>query len=140
MGTANVLEAIRLTESVKTAIMVTTDKVYENKEWVWPYREDEVIGGYDPYSSSKGACELIISSYRNSFFNHNKYTEHEKSIASVRAGNVIGGGDWSNNRIIPDCIKCIEKNEIIEIRSPYAIRPWQHVLEPIYAYLFLGVK
>ena len=140
MGTANVLEAIRLTDSVKTAVMVTTDKVYENKEWIWPYREEETIGGYDPYSASKGACELIISSYRNSFFNTNKYDVHRKAIASVRAGNVIGGGDWCENRIIPDCIKSIEKNEVIEVRSPNAVRPWQHVLEPVGGYLYLGAK
>ena len=140
MGTANVLEAIRLTDTVKTAIMVTTDKVYENKEWIWPYREEETIGGYDPYSASKGACELIISSYRNSFFNPNKYAEHGKAIASVRAGNVIGGGDWCENRIIPDCIKSIEKNQEIDVRRPNAVRPWQHVLEPIGGYLYLGTK
>ncbi|MDC1371412.1 CDP-glucose 4,6-dehydratase [Flavobacteriaceae bacterium] len=140
MGTANVLEAIRLTDSVKTAVMVTTDKVYENKEWIWPYREEETIGGYDPYSASKGACELIISSYRNSFFNTNKYDDHGKAIASVRAGNVIGGGDWCDNRIIPDCIKSIEKDEEIEVRSPNSVRPWQHVLEPIGGYLHLGAK
>ncbi len=140
MGTANVLEAIRLTDTVKTAIMVTTDKVYENKEWIWPYREEETIGGYDPYSASKGACELIISSYRNSFFNTNKHAEHGKAIASVRAGNVIGGGDWCDNRIVPDCIKSMEKNKEIEVRSPNAVRPWQHVLEPIGGYLYLGAK
>ncbi|MDA7658418.1 CDP-glucose 4,6-dehydratase, partial [bacterium] len=137
MGTANVLEAIRLTDSVKTVVIVTTDKVYENKEWIWPYREEETIGGYDPYSASKGACELIISSYRNSFFNTNEYNNHGKAIASVRAGNVIGGGDWCENRIIPDCIKSIEKNEVIKVRNPNAVRPWQHVLEPIGGYLYL---
>ena len=140
MGTANVLEAIRLTDSVKTAIMVTTDKVYENKEWIWPYREDETIGGYDPYSASKGACEIVISSYRNSFFNTKSYEEHGKSIASVRAGNVIGGGDWCDNRIIPDCIRSIQKGQDIEVRSPKSVRPWQHVLEPIGGYLYLGAK
>lgn len=140
MGTANVLEAIRLTNSVKIAIMVTTDKVYENKEWVWPYREDEAIGGYDPYSASKGACELVISSYRNSFFNTNEYPVHGKAIASVRAGNVIGGGDWCDNRIIPDCIRSIQKKQEIEVRSPQSVRPWQHVLEPVGGYLYLGVK
>ncbi len=140
MGTANLLEAIRLTESVKTAIFITTDKVYENKEWIWPYREDERLGGYDPYSASKGASELIISSYRNSFFNPEDYLNHGKSIASVRAGNVIGGGDWSENRIVPDCIKAIENKEIIKVRSPLSVRPWQHVLEPLGGYLFLGAK
>lgn len=140
MGTANLLEAIRLTDSVKTAIFITTDKVYDNKEWVWPYREDEPLGGYDPYSSSKGASELVIASYRKSFFNPAEYTKHNKSIASVRAGNVIGGGDWADNRIIPDCIRAIESNVPIEIRSPDSIRPWQHVLEPLGAYLLLGFK
>jgi CDP-glucose 4,6-dehydratase len=140
LGTANVLEAIRLTDSVKTAVFITTDKVYENKEWLWPYREDESLGGYDPYSASKGASELIISSYRNSFFNPKEYSQHGKSIASVRAGNVIGGGDWSDNRIIPDCIKALEKDEAINIRSPKSVRPWQHVLEPLGGYLLLGAK
>jgi len=140
LGTVNVLECIRMSKSVHTAIFITTDKVYENKEWVWPYRETDTLGGYDPYSSSKGASELIISSYRNSFFNKNKYEVHKKSIASVRAGNVIGGGDWSKNRLIPDCIKSIEKNKVIEIRSPRSIRPWQHVLEPLFGYLLLGIK
>lgn len=140
LGTANILEAIRLTDSVKTAVFITTDKVYENKEWIWPYREDERMGGYDPYSASKGASELIISSYRNSFFNPIDYANHGKSIASVRAGNVIGGGDWSANRIIPDCIKALEKDQSIDIRSPKSVRPWQHVLEPLGGYLLLGAK
>jgi CDP-glucose 4,6-dehydratase len=140
MGTTNLLEAIRLTDSVKTAIFITTDKVYDNKEWVWPYREDEPLGGYDPYSSSKGASELVIASYRKSFFNPFEYNKHNKSIASARAGNVIGGGDWGENRIIPDCIRAIEDGLPIEIRSPDSIRPWQHVLEPLGAYLLLGAK
>ncbi len=140
LGTANVLEAIRLTSSIKIAIIITTDKVYENKEWIWPYREDERLGGYDPYSASKGASEIIISSYRNSFFNPKEYEKHGKSIASVRAGNVIGGGDWAENRIIPDCIRAIEQEKTIEVRSPKAVRPWQHVLEPLGGYLLLGAK
>ncbi|MDA3954699.1 MAG: CDP-glucose 4,6-dehydratase [Bacteroidales bacterium] len=140
MGTANILEAIRQTDSVKTAVFITTDKVYENKEWIWPYREDEKLGGYDPYSASKGASELIISSYRNSFFNPKDYHKHGKSIASVRAGNVIGGGDWAENRIIPDCIRALEKDLPVEIRSPKSVRPWQHVLEPLGGYLLLGAK
>ncbi len=138
MGTANILECVRLCKSVHTAIFITTDKVYENKEWIWPYREDEPMGGYDPYSSSKGAAELIIASYRNSYFSLDNYSEHKKSIASVRAGNVIGGGDWAANRIVPDCIRALEINEPIEIRSPKSVRPWQHVLEPIGGYLQLG--
>ena len=138
LGTANLLEAIRQTDSVHTAIFITTDKVYENKEWLWPYRENEKLGGYDPYSASKGASELIISSYRNSFFNPTEYSKHGKSIASVRAGNVIGGGDWSDNRIIPDCIRALEHDIPIDVRSPKSIRPWQHVLEPLAGYLLLG--
>ena len=140
LGTANILEAIRQTDSVHTALIITTDKVYENKEWIWPYREDERLGGFDPYSASKGASELIISSFRNSFFNPNTYSSHGKSLASVRAGNVIGGGDWSENRIIPDCIKAIERGDLIEVRSPESVRPWQHVLEPLGGYLLLGAK
>lgn len=105
MGTMNVLEAIRKTPSVKAGIMVTSDKCYENKEWVWGYRETDPMGGYDPYSSSKGCCELLISSYQHSFFPIDSYNKHGKLIASVRAGNVIGGGDWSENRIIPDCVR-----------------------------------
>lgn len=140
LGTANILEAIRQTSSVKTAIFITTDKVYQNKEWVWPYREDEHLGGYDPYSASKAASEMIISSYRNSFFNPLEYAKHGKSIASVRAGNVIGGGDWAENRIIPDCIRALEENSPVEVRSPKSVRPWQHVLEPLSAYLYLGIK
>lgn len=138
MGTVNILECVRSSQSVHTAIFITTDKVYENKEWIWPYREDEPMGGYDPYSSSKGAAELIIASYRRSFFNPNKYNQHKKSIASVRAGNVIGGGDWAENRIVPDCIRAIESDKPIEIRNPKSVRPWQHVLEPIGGYLQLG--
>lgn len=139
-GTTNILEAIRHTDSVEVALMITTDKVYHNEEWVWPYKENDRLGGYDPYSASKGASEIIIASYRNSFFNSSNYENHRKSIASVRAGNVIGGGDWSKNRIIPDCIKSIEKNIDIEVRSPKSVRPWQHVLEPLFGYIMLGAK
>jgi CDP-glucose 4,6-dehydratase len=140
MGTINVLEAIRATDSVKVGIMITTDKCYENKEQIWGYRENEAMGGYDPYSSSKGAAEIAISSWRRSFFNPNEFFKHGKSIASVRAGNVIGGGDWAIDRIIPDCIKAIEANKTIEIRSPKSIRPWQHVLEPLSGYMLLATK
>ncbi len=140
MGTINVLEAIRVTESVKVGVMITTDKCYENKEQIWGYRENEAMGGYDPYSSSKGAAEIAISSWRRSFFNPAQYEKHGKSIASVRAGNVIGGGDWALDRIIPDCIKAIEQGKIINIRSPKAIRPWQHVLEPLSGYMLLAQK
>jgi CDP-glucose 4,6-dehydratase len=140
LGTINILEAIRMTDSVKVGIMITTDKCYENKEQVWGYRENEPMGGYDPYSSSKGAAEIAINSWRRSFFNPEQYELHGKSIASVRAGNVIGGGDWALDRIIPDCIRALEANKPIEIRSPKAIRPWQHVLEPLSGYMLLAQK
>jgi CDP-glucose 4,6-dehydratase len=138
MGTLNVLEAIRNTETVRVGIMVTTDKCYDNKEQIWGYREDDAMGGYDPYSSSKGCAELLISSYRNSFLNNNKFHEHQKTIASVRSGNVIGGGDWSQDRLIPDAIKALLASEKIYIRNPNSIRPWQHVLEPLSGYLLLA--
>lgn len=141
MGTINVMEAIRVTDSVKVAVMITTDKCYENKEQIWGYRENEPMGGYDPYSSSKGCCEIAISSWRRSFFNPADYgKKHHVSIASVRAGNVIGGGDWSKDRIIPDCIRALEAGKPIEIRSPHSIRPWQHVLEPLSGYMLLAKK
>jgi CDP-glucose 4,6-dehydratase len=140
MGTINILEAIKVTSEVKVGIMITTDKCYENREQIWGYRENESMGGYDPYSSSKGAAEIAIASWRSSFFNPAHYEKHGKSIASVRAGNVIGGGDWSLDRIIPDCIKALESGKDIEIRSPSAIRPWQHVLEPLGGYLQLAMK
>ncbi|MGB4415280.1 MAG: CDP-glucose 4,6-dehydratase [Paludibacter sp.] len=140
MGTINVLEAIRATESVKVGVMITTDKCYENREQIWGYRENEAMGGYDPYSSSKGAAEIAIASWRRSFFNPAYYEKHGKSIASVRAGNVIGGGDWALDRIIPDCIKALEAGQPIDIRSPKAIRPWQHVLEPLSGYMLLASK
>lgn len=140
IGTINVMEAIRITPSVKVGVMVTTDKCYENKEQLQGYREDDPLGGYDPYSASKGAAEIAIASWRRSFFNPEKYSEHGMSLASVRAGNVIGGGDWSKDRIIPDCIRALENGEDIEIRSPKAVRPWQHVLEPLSGYLLLAKK
>ena len=140
MGSINILEAIRATDSVKVGVMITTDKCYENREQIWGYRENEPMGGYDPYSSSKGAAEIAIASWRRSFFNPNDYEKHGKSIASVRAGNVIGGGDWALDRIIPDCIKALEAGKPIEIRSPKAIRPWQHVLEPLSGYMLLVQK
>ena len=140
MGTIHVMEAIRCTESVKVGVMITTDKCYENKEQIWGYREDEPMGGYDPYSSSKGAAEIAISSWRRSYFNPKDYEKHGKSIASVRAGNVIGGGDWALDRIIPDCIKALEAGQTIDIRSPKAVRPWQHVLEPLSGYMLLAMK
>lgn len=140
MGTLRVLEAIRSTESVKVGVMITTDKCYENREQLWGYRENDPMGGYDPYSSSKSAAEIAISSWRQSFFNTQVYQKHGKSIASARAGNVIGGGDWALDRIIPDCIKALEADCPIEIRSPKAIRPWQHVLEPLSGYMVLAQK
>jgi CDP-glucose 4,6-dehydratase len=140
MGTINVLEAIRFTDSVKVGVMITTDKCYENKEQIWGYRENEPMGGYDPYSSSKGAAEIAISSWRRSFMNPENYEKHGKSIASARAGNVIGGGDWAQDRIIPDCIRALETDKPIAIRNPGAIRPWQHVLEPLSGYLLLAQK
>ena len=140
MGTAYLLQAIRNSISVKICVCITTDKVYKNNEWIWPYRETEALGGYDPYSASKAAAEIVIDSYRNSFFNPTQYQKHQKAIASVRAGNVIGGGDWSDNRIIPDTIKALKSGTVIELRKPKAVRPWQHVVEPLGGYLLLGAK
>lgn len=140
MGTVNVLEAIRATDSVKVGVMITTDKCYDNKEQLRGYKEDDPFGGYDPYSSSKGACEIAIQSWRRSFFNPQQFEKHGKSIASVRAGNVIGGGDWSLDRIIPDCIRALEADKPIEIRSPKSVRPWEHVLEPLSGYMLLAKK
>ena len=141
MGTINIMEAARVTDSVKVMVMITTDKCYENKEQIWGYRENEPMGGYDPYSSSKGAAEIAISSWRRSFFNPADYgKKHHVAIASVRAGNVVGGGDWAKDRIVPDCIRALEEDRTIEIRSPKAIRPWQHVLEPLSGYLLLANK
>ena len=140
MGSLHVMEAIRSTPSVKVAVMITTDKCYENAEQLWGYREDEPMGGYDPYSSSKGCAEIAISSWRRSFFHPADYAKHGKSVASVRAGNVIGGGDWAKDRIIPDCIKALESGETIKIRSPRSIRPLQHVLEPLSGYMLLAQK
>ncbi len=140
MGTINVLEAIRKHKCTKVGIMVTTDKCYENKEQIWGYKETDALGGYDPYSSSKGATEIAINSWRQSYFNPLQYDKHNVAIASVRAGNVIGGGDWQVDRIVPDCIRYIESNKSIEIRSPKAIRPWEFVLEPLSGYLMLGAK
>ena len=141
MGSINIMEAARVTDSVKVVVMITTDKCYENKEQIWGYRENEPMGGYDPYSSSKGVAEIAISSWRRSFFNPQDYgKKHHVSIASVRAGNVVGGGDWAKDRIVPDCIRALEADKSIEIRSPKAIRPWQHVLEPLGGYLLLATK
>jgi len=141
MGTLNIFEACRKTPSVKAIINVTTDKCYENREWEWGYRENEAMGGYDPYSASKGCSELLTSSYRNSYFNNNDFSKkHNVLLASGRAGNVIGGGDWAIDRLIPDIIKATANNEAVLIRNPKATRPWQHVLEPLSGYLTLGYK
>ena len=140
MGTVNLLEAVRSTKSVKAVVNVTTDKCYENREWAWGYRENEPMGGYDPYSSSKGCAELVTAAYRNSYFHPNKYQEHGVAIASARAGNVIGGGDWADDRLIPDIMRAITEGCAVNIRNPHAIRPWQHVLEPLSGYLLLAEK
>jgi len=140
MGTLHVLEGIRSADSVSAAVMITTDKCYENREWVWGYRENDPMGGHDPYSSSKGAAELLIASYRDSYFSADRYDEHQIAIASVRAGNVIGGGDWAEDRLIPDLIRAFQQREEVLIRSPKATRPWQHVLEPLSGYLMLAEK
>ncbi len=140
MGTVHLLEAVRACKNVRAVIIVTSDKCYENREWVWGYREDEAMGGYDPYSNSKGCAELVTSAYRNSFFCPDKYDEHGVAIASVRAGNVIGGGDWAENRLMPDIIKAIINDKPVMIRNPRAIRPWQHVLEPLHGYLCLAER
>ena len=141
MGSINIMEAVRATDSVKVVVMITTDKCYDNKEQLRGYTEDDPFGGYDPYSSSKGAAEIAIQSWRRSYFNPEDYgKKHHVSIASVRAGNVIGGGDWAKDRIIPDCIRALEAGKPIEIRSPKAVRPWEHVLEPLSGYLLLAQK
>lgn len=139
MGTIHIMEAIRATWSVKVGVMITTDKCYDNNETLEGYIETDPFGGYDPYSSSKGACEVAIQSWRRSFFNPKEYgKKHTVSLASVRAGNVIGGGDWAKDRIIPDCIRALEEGRVIDIRSPKAVRPWEHVLEPLSGYLLLA--
>jgi CDP-glucose 4,6-dehydratase len=135
MGTVHVLESTRSIDSVRATVVVTTDKCYENKEWVWGYRENEPMGGYDPYSNSKGCAELVTSAYRQSYFSG---PNSSNKIASARAGNVIGGGDWSDDRLIPDAIKAFEANLPLMIRNPLATRPWQHVLEPLSGYLILA--
>lgn len=140
MGTVNLLEAVRNTASVKAVVNVTTDKCYENREWAWGYRENEAMGGYDPYSSSKGCAELVTAAYRNSYFHPDKYQTHGVAIASGRAGNVIGGGDWAEDRLIPDIMRAITDGKPVLIRNPHATRPWQHVLEPLSGYLVLAQK
>ncbi|MBJ7309760.1 CDP-glucose 4,6-dehydratase [Rugamonas sp. CCM 8940] len=138
MGLVNFFEAVRATPGVKAVVNVTSDKCYENKEWAWGYRENEAFGGYDPYSNSKACAELVTAGYRSSFFNPEKYAEHGVALASGRAGNVIGGGDWAEDRLIPDMVRAIGAGRPVQIRSPHAIRPWQHVLEPLSGYLTLA--
>lgn len=138
MGTVNLFEAVRNCPSVKAVVNVTTDKCYENREWVWGYRENEPMGGFDPYSNSKGCSELVTAAYRSSYFNPTRYSEHNVAVATARAGNVIGGGDWAGDRLIPDIIRAINAGEAVKIRNPHAIRPWQHVLEPLSGYLTLA--
>ena len=136
MGTVNLFEAVRMTPSVRVVVNVTSDKCYENREWAYAYREIDPMGGFDPYSSSKGAAEIVTGGYRRSFFSQ----EGCALVASVRAGNVIGGGDWAPDRLVPDCVRALAKNESILVRAPQAVRPWQHVLEPLSGYLWLGAR
>lgn len=140
IGTANVLDGVRLLVKPCTVVLITTDKVYHNNEWIYPYRENDRLGGYDPYSASKACAELVIDSYRNSFFNIKTFDTHQKAIAVARAGNVIGGGDWSKDRLIPDIAKALALETPVVIRNPDSVRPWQHVLEPVMGYLLLGVN
>ena len=138
IGTAHVLDAVRLLDKKCDLVLITTDKVYHNNEWLYPYRENDRLGGYDPYSASKACTELVIDSYRSSFFNTKSYPTHKKAIAVARAGNVIGGGDWSQDRLIPDIAKAFAIEKPVVIRNPNSVRPWQHVLEPVIGYLLLG--
>jgi CDP-glucose 4,6-dehydratase len=140
IGTANLLNAVAKLEYKCTVVVITSDKVYENKENGVLYKEEDILGGYDPYSASKACMELVVSSFHNSFFNVSKYATHQKALASARAGNVIGGGDWSRDRIIPDVVRSLAVQEEIKVRNPKAIRPWQHVLEPLSGYLMLGAS
>ena len=140
MGTAHLLQAARSLRHLKAVLVVTSDKCYENREWLWGYRENEALGGYDPYSSSKGCAELVTAAFRNSFFPVARHADHGVAVASARAGNVVGGGDWATDRLIPDCIRAIEAGLPIRIRSPHAVRPWQHVLEPLTGYLMLAER
>ncbi len=140
MGVVHLLEAVRQCSTVRAIVNITTDKCYENKEWIWAYRENESMGGYDPYSNSKGCAELVTSAYRNSFFNPEKYAQHGVAIATARAGNVIGGGDWAVDRLIPDTLLAFAQDKPAVIRSPRAIRPWQFVLEPLRGYLTLAER
>lgn len=140
MGTVHLLEAVRRAPSVRAVVNVTTDKCYENREWVWGYRENEPVGGHDPYSSSKGCAELVTAAYRNSFFPPDRHSQHGMAVATARAGNVIGGGDWAQDRLVPDILAAFARDETALVRSPQATRPWQHVLEPLRGYLVLAER
>jgi CDP-glucose 4,6-dehydratase len=140
MGTVHLLEAVRHTPGVRAVINVTTDKCYENREWDWGYRESDVLGGHDPYSNSKGASELVTAAYRSSFFNPADHARHGVAVATARAGNVIGGGDWAVDRLVPDLLVALQSNTPAQIRNPQAIRPWQHVLEPLRGYMTLAER
>jgi CDP-glucose 4,6-dehydratase len=140
MGTVNVLEAVRMTPGVRSVVVITTDKCYENREWVWGYRECEPMGGHDPYSNSKGCVELVCAAYRSSFFSGANTAGVGVALATARAGNVIGGGDWAADRLIPDIVAAFQKGEAVRIRNPHAVRPWQHVLEPLRGYLDLAER
>jgi CDP-glucose 4,6-dehydratase len=140
MGTVHLLEAIRKTPSVRSVVCVTTDKCYQNQEWIWPYRENDPLGGHDPYASSKACTEIVSAAYRSSFFPIERLKEHQVALATARAGNVIGGGDWSEDRLIPDLIRGFRSGQPVLIRRPDAIRPWQHVLESLHGYMMLAQK
>jgi len=140
MGTVNLLEALRFCDSVRAVINVTTDKVYKNEEWVWGYRETDTLGGFDPYSASKACSEIVTSSFRDSFFNLSRYNVHHVAVATARAGNVIGGGDWGVDRLVPDFVRTVLSGGKVKIRNPQAVRPWQHVLEPLSGYMTLAEK
>lgn len=140
LGTVHLLESVRQTTGIKAVVNITTDKCYENREWIWGYRENEPMGGYDPYSNSKGCAELVSSAYRSSFFNPDSFEKHGVALATVRAGNVIGGGDWAKDRLIPDILAAFESGTLVNIRNPNSIRPWQHVLEPLRGYLTLAER
>ena len=140
MGTVNLLESVRSVDTVRAVVNVTTDKCYENREWHWGYRENDRLGGSDPYASSKACAELVSLSYSKSYFNPDSYQDHGVALASVRAGNVIGGGDFARDRLIPDAVRAVQYNEPVDVRSPGAVRPWQHVLEPLRGYLMLAQR
>lgn len=140
MGTVHLMEAVRKTPSVRAVVCVTTDKCYQNQEWIWPYRETDPLGGYDPYASSKACAEIVSAAYRSSFFPIERLAEHHVAVATARAGNVIGGGDWSEDRLIPDLIRGFSSGQPVLIRRPTAIRPWQHVLDPLHGYVVLAEK